>query len=260
VADRHEKLFWIIPLSALIVASIIGAGTIEYKMNTVLPNAEIELLEIKSMTCSEIKARNSIGSYWTPGNGEFARDKVDACLKAEKAHKAHLKEIRDDGTHQEKIDAGFTKLWFGAYSHPKLPDPKPSSPSKIVIPLGTMADESLYPSGPYLVIIDYNNTIGFKNEDDTAHWITETNGEFGSWGVIKTNETQSITIEKPGVYTFYGHPWLQGTIIAMPYDLPDEIGEWSGEEISAFAPLSTGNIGCTESENSDGSITIECVH
>ena len=73
MADQHENLYWLIPISALVLASIIGASAIEYKINTVLPNAEIELLEIKKMSCTEIKAKNSIGRYWTPENGKIGR-------------------------------------------------------------------------------------------------------------------------------------------------------------------------------------------
>ncbi|KKK61207.1 hypothetical protein LCGC14_3016660, partial [marine sediment metagenome] len=49
----------------------------------VLPNAEIELLEIKKMSCTEIKAKNSIGRYWTPENGKIGRAMLDSC-KVEK--------------------------------------------------------------------------------------------------------------------------------------------------------------------------------
>jgi len=45
-----------------------------------MPSAEAELQELKNMNCDEITARNSLGSYWTPDNGKFARDKVDACV------------------------------------------------------------------------------------------------------------------------------------------------------------------------------------
>lgn len=79
--------FWIIPISALILASVIGVGAIEYKVNTLIPLAVIEMDELKSMSCQEIKVRNSIGSYKLPDNGVFAREKVDACTDAEDAIK-----------------------------------------------------------------------------------------------------------------------------------------------------------------------------
>lgn len=79
--------FWLIPLVALSIASILGGIAIEHKLNVVLPNAEIELYELKQMSCTEIKAKNAVGGYSIPANGSFARDKVDACLEIETAIK-----------------------------------------------------------------------------------------------------------------------------------------------------------------------------
>ena len=39
--------FWLIPITALIFVSVILVGLIENKINTIMPNAEIELEEIK---------------------------------------------------------------------------------------------------------------------------------------------------------------------------------------------------------------------
>ena len=75
--------FWIIPISALIIGCAIGAGAIEYKVNTVWPNAAIELDELKQMNCQEIKKRNAFGGYWMPDNGKYIREKVSACNNAE---------------------------------------------------------------------------------------------------------------------------------------------------------------------------------
>lgn len=65
------------------MGSAVAAGVIYEKFTVIIPKAEVELLELKVMTCSEIKTRNSLGSYALPTNGVFAREKVDTCLSAE---------------------------------------------------------------------------------------------------------------------------------------------------------------------------------
>lgn len=183
-----------------------------YYQNTIVyPNAAIELDEIKKMSCVEITARNSIGSYWTPDNGKFARDKVQDCKDASLALKKELRIIRNNATHQEKLDAGFTKLWFGVYDHPKLPFS--ITPVQITIFPGTIINSELFPK-QLTVIIGYNNTIKWTNLDDTPYFITANHNEFGT-GLIKPNETASFTIYESGTYDYYAKPWLTGTITVM---------------------------------------------
>jgi hypothetical protein len=71
--------FWIIPLIAFIIGGMMGAQGIYMKYTISIPNGIIELEEIKEMNCIEITQRNSLGSYWTPSNGKFARAIVDNC-------------------------------------------------------------------------------------------------------------------------------------------------------------------------------------
>jgi len=201
--------FWYIPLAALSVGIIMTVVVFEHKINTVFPNAEIELYSLKEMSCSEIKARNSIGSYWIPSNGVFARDKVDACKVSDIALKKHLNGILKEGTHQEKIDAGFTKLWFGVYDHQKLPFLKVFG--NVTIPFGTIVNNSLYPS-EITVIVGYNSTIQFKNEDHVGYLIE--GDEFGT-PMIMPNATGTIRIDEPGEYNFHSHISLSGTITAL---------------------------------------------
>jgi len=90
--DENSRYFWIIPIAAFILGGTIGAGAIEYKVNTVWPAAAIEAVELKDMSCSEIKDFNSIGKYWVPDNGKYAREKVEVCIEAEKAEILRIKD------------------------------------------------------------------------------------------------------------------------------------------------------------------------
>jgi len=81
--------FWVIPILAMVVGCIGVAGAIEYKVNTVWPNAVIELDEIKSMSCEEAKEKNASGRYATPSNGMQLRSMVDAC-PSEKSNNSGL--------------------------------------------------------------------------------------------------------------------------------------------------------------------------
>lgn len=204
--------FWIIPCIALIFVIVILGGLIEYKINTIMPNAEIELQEIKKMSCEQVTARNALGSYWTPKNGAFARDKVKDCIDADKVYKEKLRDIRTVGTHEEKLKVGFTKLWFGVYDHPDLAFLK--TKSIIPIPLGTIKNKELYPS-EITVIAGYNSTIVFQNEDRVMFWIEpDFYGNF-TGGVIQPSEELIVNFVKPGEYGFHSHPWLRGTITVL---------------------------------------------
>ena len=210
--EESALRYWIIPIVCLIIIMGIIFPYILYHQTTVIfPNAVIELDKMKKMSCVEITARNSIGSYLTPDNGKFARDKVLDCKDASNALKEQLRIIRNNATHQEKLDAGFTKLWFGVYDHPKLPFS--ITPTRVTILPGTMNNSELFPK-QLDVIIGYNNTIKWTNLDDTVYFISSDYGEFET-GLIKPNETASFTIYNPGTYGYYAKPWLTGTVTVL---------------------------------------------
>lgn len=207
MVDRHEKLYWIIPITALIIGTMMGVVAIEYKINTILPNAEIELYEIKSMSCTEITARNSIGSYQIPDNRSFADKKVDTCSEAKKTYKSDLKDILNKGTDQNKKDAGFTKLWFGVWDHPDLRFI--SINGEIVIP----ANPELFVKNT-IVIKGYNNTVNFQNKDDTTHIIQDMKSRWST--IILPDETASVTLDKYGVHEYFSKPGQQAEITVFP--------------------------------------------
>ena len=52
---------------------IVFPFVMEYKINTVYPNAEIEYNKIKQMSCPEIQAKNAVNNYWSHTNGKIGR-------------------------------------------------------------------------------------------------------------------------------------------------------------------------------------------
>lgn len=213
MGQEDTRVYWIIPIAALAIV-LVGLYPIilNHQATTIIPNAEIELQGLKKMSCKELAARDSIGSYWTPKNGKYARDTIQDCEDAALAIKEKLRNIRTYGTHQDKIDAGFTQLWFGVYDHEFLPFPK--SQAIFTILPGTTANEELFPT-EINVIIGYNNTIKVTNLDDTIHIMNSMYGEFDGF-MLKPNQTKTFTLNDPGDYGYYSKPWLTGTINVMP--------------------------------------------
>jgi len=210
--QEGSKVFWIFPILCLVIVIGVIFPFILYHLHTeVYPNAEVEIVELKAMSCPEIQARNAIGSYWTPTNGKFAFNKVQDCKDISDALKEELRIIRTNGTHQEKIEAGFTKLWFGVYDHPKLPHLQVAA--QVKRPMGTTGNND-WQHTEVFVIIGYNNTIVFTNEDDTGTWFTSNVREF-STSLLKPNQSESIVISQPGTYGYHSAPWETGTITAV---------------------------------------------
>ncbi len=74
--------FWIIPIIAFI--SVIASFAVfqEYRINVVIPNAALELEDMKSMECSEIMKKNSLNRYWLPSNGKIGRAMNEVCVES----------------------------------------------------------------------------------------------------------------------------------------------------------------------------------
>lgn len=70
-----------------------------------------------------------------------------------------------------------------------------------------------YAYGPATVTVTPGTTITFTNHDQTAHTATSTLTGFDS-GTIDPGKSASITITKPGTYTYYCqfHAFMHGTI------------------------------------------------
>ncbi len=86
--DEGSK-FWIIPIVCFIVAAVIILFAVEYRVNTVFPNAEIEREEIENMTCDEILLKNS-GHYWSTENKNIGNAKAIGCTETPKGQSTGL--------------------------------------------------------------------------------------------------------------------------------------------------------------------------
>ena len=77
--DEESLRFWIIPIVCFVGAMIMFSITLEYKINTILPNAELERQEMQEMLCPEILQKDASNSYWTPQNSKIGREKAASC-------------------------------------------------------------------------------------------------------------------------------------------------------------------------------------
>lgn len=197
------------------------------QINVVYPNAVEELKELKSMSCSEIKLKNSLGGYWTKSNGEFARDKIDVCKIDDQNRKDFLKNIKQTGTSLEKKKAGFKTLWFGDWSHTELAPPH--SQGKLIIPKGTSKNAELLPDS-LLVINNYNNTITFINNDIVPHMVQSS---VGAWhtSLIQPNGSETMTINHIGAQEYFLKPDVIGQMWVVPF----------GDEFEEEACIDLGN-------------------
>ena len=101
----------------------------------------------------------------------------------------------------------------------------------LVIVAGSLAGVVIMPSGigtnPSLnyaplnitVIIGLNNTVTFKDEDNSApyHTVTATDGSFDS-GNMAYGQSWTHAFTTPGTYTYYCkyHFCMRGTVIVLP--------------------------------------------
>jgi len=116
--------FWFIPIMAFLIGGTIAGGAIYEKYTVIIPKAEAELLELKAMSCSEIKIRNFIGSYKLPINGVFARDKIDTCISSENAIKQlereRMAKLLADPNSQESLEKKLLEIIHQDNTHRTL--------------------------------------------------------------------------------------------------------------------------------------------
>ena len=67
---------------------------------------------------------------------------------------------------------------------------------------------------PATLTVSAGQTVTFTNDDDDAHTVTSTNGEFDSKG-LDTNGVWRHTFVKPGAYAYFCelHPFMKGKIV-----------------------------------------------
>ncbi|MEM3670921.1 MAG: cupredoxin domain-containing protein [Thermoprotei archaeon] len=101
----------------------------------------------------------------------------------------------------------------------------PTGTVVVIMPQGVGANTKLnYEPANITVVIGVNNTILWKNEDNTAEYHTVTSrtvpagaASFNS-GNLVDGATFQITLTVPGVYTYYCiyHFWMVGQITVLP--------------------------------------------
>ena len=77
--EENSLHYWIIPIISIIVVAGILSFSLDYKINTVLPNAEIEREKMKVMSCPEILLKDSSNRYWTSENAQIGKAKALSC-------------------------------------------------------------------------------------------------------------------------------------------------------------------------------------
>ena len=88
--NEDSLRFWIIPIISLITIAFIFSFTVDYKINVVLPNAEIERNDMKNMLCPEILIKDSFNNYWSPENSKMGRSMSEVCKELMKPESSGL--------------------------------------------------------------------------------------------------------------------------------------------------------------------------
>ena len=103
--------------------------------------------------------------------------------------------------------------------------------SIVIIPKGAVIEgnENLIPK-VITVILGKNNTVTWINEDDVPHGIASDVGGDNFWGtpgVLKPEESYSVTFEETGVFSYHGqpHPWITGSVIVLENDSIKDISK-----------------------------------
>lgn len=71
--------YWVVPIICIIVGMLIFSYIVDYKVNTIFPNAELERQEMKELSCPEILIKDHTNDYWTSENREIGKNKAIGC-------------------------------------------------------------------------------------------------------------------------------------------------------------------------------------
>lgn len=77
--EEDALRFWIIPIICLVIVMGFFVFSLNYKINIIFPNAELERQEIKEMACPEILLKDSSNRYWTSANAQIGKAKALGC-------------------------------------------------------------------------------------------------------------------------------------------------------------------------------------
>ena len=88
--NEDSKQYWIIPIIALISVAFIFSFALDYKINVILPNAEIERADMTTMLCPEILLKDSLNDYWSSENGKIGKSMGASCNELLKNNSSDL--------------------------------------------------------------------------------------------------------------------------------------------------------------------------
>lgn len=77
--EENSLHFWIIPIICVVGVIAVFSFALEYKVNTIFPNAELERQEIEKMSCPEILLKDSSNRYWTSENRKIGEIRAMSC-------------------------------------------------------------------------------------------------------------------------------------------------------------------------------------
>jgi hypothetical protein len=86
----EESRYWVIPIICIISVGVIMSFAVDYKFNTVFPNAEIEREEMKNMTCPDMLLKASSNHYWSTENKQIGEAKIIGCTETPKSQSSGL--------------------------------------------------------------------------------------------------------------------------------------------------------------------------
>jgi plastocyanin len=89
-----------------------------------------------------------------------------------------------------------------------------AAPASSTGPTVTIKDDAFSPTQ---LTISVGQTVTFVNNDDDAHTVTSSTGDFDSKG-LDTNGVWRHTFTKPGTYKYFCelHPFMKATIVVKP--------------------------------------------
>ena len=135
---------------------------------------------------------------------------------------------------------------------------------KILKGASSLDNQSLDPQ-ELKVVLGYNNTVTWINEDSIVHtMVGGENENLWSTKVIKPGESSSVTFSNAGIYEYHGDPgpWISGTVIVLPenYDedyLPSS-RSYDFERMHMVNPCTTEQSFCSGVFENSTQIMIQC--
>lgn len=110
---------------------------------------------------------------------------------------------------------------------------------EVIIPRGAVIDGSrqLIPE-EITVVLGKNNTVTWINHDEVAHGIVSDDNSWGSPGVLRPEDSFSVTFNSTGTYGYHGMPppWMTGKVIVLDELYEDSLVDPTSSFIKEIMP------------------------